>query len=335
MTTGGEVDQLLDTLCPMHVRLDPAGHIRRTGPTLRKLRPVAALHGHRFLDVFELGRPRAVTSMQQLMQRSGTKLHLRFRTAPATGLKGVIVPLSAGQGAVVDLSFGISVLDAVRDYDLTSADFPATDLTIEMLYLVEAKSAAMEASRRLNLRLQGAMIAAEEQAYTDTLTGLKNRRAMDFLLDRLIAEGSRFALMHLDLDFFKGINDTMGHAAGDHVLRHVARIMAEESRESDCVARVGGDEFVLIFRQLTDRARLEEVASRLIARIGQPIIYQGRLCRVAASIGMVVAPRTGTPDAGRLMHQADLALYAAKHAGRGTHRFYRPEMSGDPGSTVA
>ena len=91
--------------------------------------------------------------------------------------------LIAGQ-MVVDLSFGNSVVNAVCEFSLTNTDFAPTDLTIEMLYLVGAKSAAMEASRKLNLRLKGAMIVAEEQAFADTLTGLKNRRAFKFIMDR-------------------------------------------------------------------------------------------------------------------------------------------------------
>ena len=172
----------LELLCPMYVVLDPTGHIVRVGPTLQKLRPDTPMAGTRFLELFELNRPRAVSDMAGLLASSGAKLHLQFRDAPRTGLKGVLVPIPEQGGAIINLSFGISVLDAVRDYALTSADFSATDLTIELLYLVEAKSAAMEASRKLNLRLQGAMIAAEEQAFTDTLTGLKNRRAMDHVL---------------------------------------------------------------------------------------------------------------------------------------------------------
>lgn len=201
--------------------------------------PVRRWRG-RFLDRFDLRRPRAVMSMADLMASSGVKLHLRFRDPPATGLKGVLMPLPGGQGAIVNLSFGISILDAVRDYRLTSGDFAATDLAIEMLYLVEAKSAAMEASRLLNQRLQGARIAAEEQAFTDTLTGLKNRRAMDHVLGRVIATQMPFAVMHVDLDFFKAVNDRLGHAAGDHVLQEVARIMIDATRRGkDTVARTG------------------------------------------------------------------------------------------------
>ncbi len=126
-----------------------------------------------FWPCFELLRPRSVTTVPGLMAAAGGRLHLRFRDEPRTALKGLIAPLPNRSGAVVNLSFGISILDAVRDYALTSADFSGTDLAIELLYLVEAKSAAMEASRSLNLRLQGAMLEAEEQAYTDTLTGLE------------------------------------------------------------------------------------------------------------------------------------------------------------------
>ena len=219
MTDTQELAGLLETLCPMFLLVDQKGCIGQAGPTLQTLRPELPLVGQGFLDVFELIRPRTVTTVPALTSMAGAKLHLKFRDEPRTTLKGLVAPLQQSGGAVINLSFGISILDAVRDYALTSADFSGTDLAIELLYLVEAKSAAMEASRSLNLRLQGAMLAAEEQAYTDTLTGLKNRRAMDHVLGHLISTNSAFALMHLDLDFFKSVNDRLGHAAGDYVLQ--------------------------------------------------------------------------------------------------------------------
>jgi diguanylate cyclase (GGDEF)-like protein len=327
-----ELGRMLDQLCPMSVVLDGTGHIRHTGPTLQKLRPDQALTGQRFLELVELNRPRAIRNMQELLTRHDSTLHLQFRDEPRTALKGVLTPLPEGRGAVINLSFGISVLDAVRDYDLTSADFPATDLTIELLYLVEAKSAAMEASRKLNQRLQGAKIAAEEQAFTDTLTGLKNRRAMDHILSRLIGSGTPFSLMHLDLDFFKSVNDTMGHAAGDHVLQEAARIMVAQIREQDTVARVGGDEFVLIFDGLCDEARLGQIAERLIGELEKPIPFNGQTCRVSASIGTALAVGPTGSKAAQLLHDADLALYSAKRAGRACHRFFRDGMDGAGGS---
>ncbi|MBY6137011.1 diguanylate cyclase [Leisingera sp. XS_AS12] len=318
-----QLTQMAGVICPMYVIIDAKGRIMSAGPTLRKLRPDLTWKGRRFFRLFDLSRPRSVRSVADLHRTAGSKLHLQFRDAPQTGLKGVCAPLPDGQGAFINLSFGISVLEAVRDYDLTSADFSPTDLTIEMLYLVEAKSAAMEASRQLNTRLQGAMIAAEEQAFTDTLTGLKNRRAMDHVLARLINGGREFALMHLDLDFFKQVNDTYGHAAGDAVLQQAARIMVECTRESDTVARVGGDEFVMILEGVLDRSRLESIAKRLIARLEEPVIYGGHQCRISASAGTTLSTGQSKPDAAELLNQADLALYAAKRAGRAQHCFYR------------
>lgn len=321
-----ELRQLLDALCPMAVVLDETGHIRHAGPTLQKLRPTQSFVGCRFLEIMELNRPREINNMQGLLALPNTTLYLQFRDEPRTSFKGVLVPSPMGKGAVINLSFGISVLDAVRDYDLTNADFPATDLTIELLYLVEAKSAAMEASRKLNQRLQGAKIAAEEQAFTDTLTGLKNRRAMDHILSRLIVSGEPFSLMHLDLDYFKLVNDTMGHAAGDHVLQEAARIMVAQTREQDTVVRVGGDEFVLIFNGICDESRLADIATRLIGELEKPIAFNGQKCRISASIGTVMAVGPSGAEAAQLLHDADTALYSAKRAGRACHRFYRDEM---------
>lgn len=313
---------LLDVLCPMHLVLDPTGHIAHSGPSMAKLRSGEVLAGQRFLEVFELRRPREVTRMPDLMAHAGTKLRLRFRDAPRTPMTGVLVPAPVGGGAVVNLSFGISVVDAVRDYALTAADFAHTDLTMEMLYMFEAKSAAMEASRKLNQRLQGARIAAEEQAFTDTLTGLKNRRAMDHVLTRAVAGGGRFALMHLDLDFFKAVNDTRGHAAGDHVLQEVARILVEEVRAEDTVARVGGDEFMLLFAERMTRQRLADISERLIARLEKPIRYGEDTCRISASIGIAMSEDYADLDMARMQEDADIALYASKHKGRACHTFF-------------
>lgn len=305
----------------MHVVLDNSGHIVHSGPTLQKL---WAVNNRRFLEAFELKRPRGIETMDDLVKVAGMKLHLKLRKSPYTELKGVAV--QDGQNIIVNLSFGISVVEAVREYSLNSADFAATDLTIEMLYLVEAKSAAMEASRKLNQRLQGAKIAAEEQAFTDTLTGLKNRRAVDHILDRNIEWDTQFALMQIDLDWFKAVNDTYGHAAGDHVLQTVARIMVEETRDSDTVARIGGDEFVIMLPNMHDPDILSSIGNRIIQRLSKPVMFQGKECRISASIGTALyEPGQGT-SADAIMDDADTALYASKNDGRGRHTFYNSSL---------
>jgi len=323
---------LLNTLCPMHVILNKTGHILHTGPALHKLLPEVVLPGMRFMELVQVKRPRIGKLMEDLRGTAGMKLHLKLRRPPCTELKGVLVPLPDDTvfgppgGAIVNLSFGISVIDAVRDFSLTSADFAATDLTVEMLYLVEAKSAAMAASHKLNMRLQGAKIAAEEQAFTDTLTGLKNRRAMDHILERLMQSEQDFALINLDLDYFKAVNDNMGHAAGDHVLQHVARLMVDEIRGNDTVIRAGGDEFVLIFNNLSDRGILAEISGRLIAKLEQPIPFNGQECKISASIGATLSCEYSAPDIDQMMGDADLALYAAKDQGRGRHVIYDTKL---------
>lgn len=319
---------ILDTLCPMHVVLNETGHIVHAGPSFTRILPRSEAMGLRFLELFELKRPRIDSEMRALLDLAGTKLHLQLRTGIRTEMKGVLAPLGEGNGvgpvggAVVNLSFGISIVDAVRDFALTSSDFSATDPTIEMLYLIEAKSAAMNASRSLNSRLQGAKIAAEEQAFTDTLTGLKNRRAMDHVLTRLVEGGTPFALMNLDLDYFKAVNDTLGHAAGDYVLQRAARIMVSSVRAEDVIIRSGGDEFVLIFPRLTKAIRVDEIARKLITALEQPIIYEGQPCHISGSIGAAISTDYPELDLGQLLEDADAALYAAKHAGRGCHRLH-------------
>ena len=308
----------LDVLMPMHVIVGSDWLIRHAGPTLVRMLPEAGPVGRDFRDVFAVRRPRDFERQQATRPESQTKLHLQLRDGRETALKGIVTQLPDG-GFLVNLSFGIGVVDAVRDYALTGRDFAATDLTIEMLYLVEAKSAAMEASRDLNLRLQRAKRRAEEQAQTDVLTGTRNRRALDAELERLIATPAPFALMRLDLDFFKAVNDTMGHAAGDHVLQVVARILIEETRAGDTVARVGGDEFVLVLNGVTDSERIGAVAARIIERIARPIPFDGHMCCVNTSIGSTMSTFYDRPDTDRMHRDADTALYESKRLGRSRH----------------
>ncbi len=313
--------EAMGRLMPMHVIVRPTGHIVSAGPTLAKLLPDCPLEGRRFLELFQLRRPRDVTGYADLAAATATPLALRLRNCPDTAFRGLAVALPGQAGLLINLSFGIGAVEAVGRYRLTSADFPATDVTVEMLYLVEAKEAVMEESRSLNRRLQVARTAAEERAFTDTLTGLKNRRAMDHILDRYTRLGDSFSLMQVDLDFFKAVNDTLGHAAGDHVLQEVARILVEETRSDDTIVRAGGDEFVLIFHRLTDPDRLARIAGRILARLEEPIPFNGAPCRISASIGITVSDDYECPTADQMLIDADTALYASKKAGRARHTF--------------
>lgn len=347
--------EAFDRLMPLHVRVDATGRITGYGPTLAKLisgqeflypadappldeasaRAAAAqaLIGRQLFEVFDLRRPSGLSSIADLMLHAGERLRLSLRHAQRpVPFRGLAMPLGHGAGMILNLSFGIGVVDAVRSFALTDGDFAATDLAVEMMYLVEAKTAAMETLKGFALRLQGDKQMAETQAMTDTLTGLRNRRALAQVLDRLTRSGVPFGLMHIDLDFFKAVNDTLGHAAGDHVLRWVAEVLSKQIRAEDTVARVGGDEFVAVLPELIEPAPLEAIARRIIDTLTQPIPFEDRSCRISASIGITTSVAYPVPEIARMQHDADEALYASKRAGRGRAHFHRAgDGTNDPG----
>lgn len=309
----------LDLLMPMHVLIAARGQILGCGPTMAKLHLGHAFIGQPALEVLELRRPSGVEDVRDLLRLVGRRLYLKLAALPGPTLRGIAVPMQGG-GVLLNLSFGIDLIEAVRDHGLTDGDFAPTDLAVELLYVMEAKSAVMRELRGLNLRLQGAKSMAEEQALTDTLTGLRNRRALEAILTRMVTGRQAFALMHLDLDYFKAVNDSLGHAAGDHVLREVAQVLTDETRAGDTVARLGGDEFVLLLPGLVDPAVVVQIATRIISRLSQPIPFEGKLCRIAASAGFTLSEAYAMLQAEAMLNDADQALYAAKRAGRGCVR---------------
>jgi len=313
----------LDGLMPMHILVDKNGVIIHAGPTAARLRPDHDLIGMELLEVFECLRPACDGGFSDLRRLTGQRLRLEFRAPPHTRLRGLVHSLDGGQ-VVLNLSLGYSVVEAVADYALTSRDFSHCDPTVEMLFLIEAKSAALTESKKLNARLDEAREAAQTQAETDALTGLHNRRAMDQLLCDMTKSRRKteFGLMHLDLDYFKLVNDTHGHAAGDHVLLRVAAILREETRSDDLVARVGGDEFVLIFPDCTDVNLLKAIAARIIARLEEPIAFGSEQCRISASIGTTISSLYSNPDPDRMLSDADTALYKSKNGGRARHTLF-------------
>jgi diguanylate cyclase (GGDEF)-like protein len=159
-------------------------------------------------------------------------------------------------------------------------------------------------------------MSAEKQATTDVLTGLKNRRAMDALLADMTLSRRPFGLMHLDLDYFKEVNDTFGHGAGDQILQKAASILLSEVRAEDAVARVGGDEFVLVFDNIVDVERLMLIAERIVQKLEEPVEFQNKQCSISGSIGITASSFYKSPDPVRMLSDADIALYASKDKGR-------------------
>ncbi len=259
----------LSSLMPMHLLLSLDGRVIHAGPTLVRVLDAPDLIGTRFEDLFDVRAPGGATTVEEVLARAGHRFRLVPRNRSRIGLRGVGVRLPGGEGVLLNLSFGIDLIAAVREFGLTDADFAATDLAMELLYLAEANAAVTRELRGLNLRLEGARIAAEEDALTDPLTGLRNRRAADLFLDQLCASGAPFGLLQMDLDFFKAVNDTLGHAAGDFVLETVGAILRAHTRAEDCVARIGGDEFLVILPGRTEARVADGFRGPKLPRLGQ------------------------------------------------------------------
>jgi diguanylate cyclase (GGDEF)-like protein/PAS domain S-box-containing protein len=167
------------------------------------------------------------------------------------------------------------------------------------------------------------------RANHDALTGLPNRRLFEDRLQSAIASalrhGERFALMLVDLDRFKGVNDRFGHLAGDALLVEVGRRLQLCVRASDTVARLGGDEFAVILGEVGGREDAAEVAGRICASMAEPFELGEGVAQVGASVGVALGPQDDA-DAEELQRRADAALYSVKHGGRGSFRFH-----GEPG----
>lgn len=308
----------MDLLLPMHLRFDASGIVTHLAPGLTRLAGDRQILGAGLLDGFTIIRPVDIDTADGLLRHAGQRLRLCLTEGRKVRLKGIAQPLPGG-GGLVDLALDLSELSDLGGAPLTNSDFSPTDPTVDMLYLIEANHAAMAETHRLIERLQGAKSQAETQAFTDTLTGLANRRALDRVLDRCVTGREPFSLTQVDLDYFKAVNDTMGHAAGDAVLRRVAARLREATRQTDTVARVGGDEFVIVFRGLTDPDKLRAIGGRIIDSLETPVIHDGRECRISASLGTAISIDYDAPDIKTMMADSDEALYAVKKAGRAGH----------------
>ncbi|HET7792797.1 MAG TPA: EAL domain-containing protein [Rhizobacter sp.] len=164
----------------------------------------------------------------------------------------------------------------------------------------------------------------------DSLTGLPNRMMFSHLLNMTIPTARRyqrsFAVMFIDLDRFKFINDTLGHEAGDTLLKEITARFKQTLRASDVIARLGGDEFVVMVQEVPDREHAATVARKLLSAAIKPMMLMGQECRVTASIGISMFPTDGE-DEQTLMKNADSAMYFAKEEGKNNFQFYSSEIS--------
>lgn len=169
----------------------------------------------------------------------------------------------------------------------------------------------------------------QQLAFYDVLTGLPNRALFLNRLEQALAQAQRderqLALMFIDLDHFKDINDTFGHAVGDLVLQACGRRLSACIRRSDTVARLGGDEMIVLLPGIDDAAQVRPVGEKILKVMSAPFHLQGQQLSVTPSIGIVLFPRDGQ-DVDTLLQRADMAMYAAKQGGRNRLEYYHPEL---------
>jgi diguanylate cyclase (GGDEF)-like protein len=211
------------------------------------------------------------------------------------------------------------------------------------------RSETLSESDRQLLRLVGSLVSSssrtkrhqkrlDDLAYADPLTGIANRANLNEQLEETIASAERaesvFAVHYIDLDGFKSVNDEDGHAVGDELLKIAATRMEKVLRQQETIARIGGDEFVVLQTSAQHRSDAAEVARRLIERLARPFLINGRKYTIGGSVGVAMFPEHGR-TAAELLRNADAALYTSKRNGKGCANFYAPLPSNQDADSVA
>ena len=263
-----------------------------------------------------------------LLDATGT---VTFANARAAALLSCAVPAGLSLPALLAAFGGAEAEGGLLPEALRTARPVRSRLTLGGDRRVEAALAPLSAGgfaltfEDVTEQLRGAALARQEP-----LTGLCNRVGLHDRLDAALAEaagtGAPLAVLMLDLDRFKAVNDTLGHPVGDALLRKVAERLRKATRREDVVARLGGDEFAILQAGAEQPQAAEALARRLVDLVGRTYVVDGHMLNVGVSVGVAIAPADGR-DADDLLKHADLALYRAKAEGRGTYRFFEPAMN--------
>ncbi|WP_187792041.1 GGDEF domain-containing protein [Paracoccus amoyensis] len=324
----------------MHLLVRQDGLIVGHGQTIEKLINPSGM----VFDIFSDARPHSVGSVLDVMieaAKQSDRFFLRLLAAPQLTLRGHAVFTNTDE-ILINLGFGIELIKAVSRCDLSDSDFAPPELAMELLFLHEANRAVLGQLSDFSRQLEEARMIAEIQAHTDALTGLGNRRGLDLVLSAaMLAKHPQdgvgdhnFALMHLDLDGFKQVNDVFGHDTGDRVLCEVSETLKELIRTDDFLARIGGDEFVVVLPGLFSSESLHQLGRRIIAGIESISISTGDRHQISASIGMTRSSARPDRTIPQLLKDADTALYWSKNNGRRRATIFEEESALHSGSQV-
>ncbi len=298
---------------------------------------VEAADGIEALDVFVRERPDLVFLDVEMPGMTGLEVCERIRQLP----QGETIPIMIVTGSDDRQSIDAGFQAGATQYKTKPINWSLLGRDVQ--YMLRASN-AFNALKRQEDRLR-------YLAYYDPLTSLPNRRSFNEQLTRILKRSQRrnsnAALLFIDLDHFKRINDSIGHGRGDRLLVEIAKRLTMELREDDAInyfsdhsaeeeedqgtgnteiARLGGDEFTVVLSDIEDTAHVERVAKRLLNVLSEPIALQSHNPVVTPSIGIAIFPHDGK-DPETLVRNADTAMYVAKAAGRACYRFYDEEMN--------
>ena len=294
---------------------------------------VEAADGPETLEVFVKERPDLVFLDVEMPGMTGLEVCERIRQLP----QGENIPIMIVTGSDDRQSIDAGFQAGATQYKTKPVNWSLLGRDVQ--YMLRASN-AFNALKRQEDRLR-------YLAYYDPLTSLPNRRSFNEQLSRILKRSQRrnsnAALMFIDLDHFKRINDSIGHGRGDRLLVEIAKRLTMELREDDAInylseddpdddavspeiARLGGDEFTVVLSDVEDTMHVERVASRILATLSEPIALQSHNPVVTPSIGIAIFPHDGK-DPDTLVRNADTAMYVAKAEGRACYRFYDEEMN--------
>ncbi|MBQ5964881.1 EAL domain-containing protein [Massilia sp. ZL223] len=289
------------------------------GQTVRALYPDdASWQAARALAAPDFAAGRVHMAEHQLVRRDGSRFWARLSGRPfdASQRRGRSVWL------VDDVTAQREAADAIRR--------ARDELEVRVAERTAELAGANALLQEEIVERRQAEARVHHMAYHDSLTGLPNRALLSDRLDCTIRgaqrTGRKLALMFIDLDRFKNINDSLGHLTGDHLLREVAKRLVVAVRASDTVARLGGDEFVVLLPEIAEGEECRLVGDKIIEALSSPFPFEGRSLHISPSIGICVYPDDGS-DVETLMRHADAAMYHAKGAGRNNYQFFTQRMN--------
>ncbi|MCG6882188.1 MAG: EAL domain-containing protein [Silicimonas sp.] len=322
--------ETFERIVPFGVIVDAGGIVRSLGPSLRKIASPECGVGRPVFEAFSFRKPRLLKPDLVFQDVLGARITMDVHTSEADSTVSVFgmafnITIDGLPHVALVMTPGVNARKLIEEKGLRTSDFSAGDGSPDLLPLLAMQEEMAADSKRAAARLKSAYDEAERIALHDTLTNLPNRRALMIAL-RDVTQKEPLSIVHVDLDRFKEMNDTYGHAAGDAALQHAASALRSVFGDETMCARLGGDEFVVLLRGAAQEAKLSKFGKAVVAAVSAPFKFRGEHLKIGASVGLAHTDSSDGLSADELLHRVDLALYEAKRSGRGCARLYTAEM---------